>query len=262
MIKRFCVLFVACVFILTSCLDTEEKIVINKNNSGDYTLTLDMSKLLTLMEQMGGDKDANKIPEKKDTTLYFKSYIDTSATLTVKEKEMFREGSLRTQVDEGAKQMKVIIYFPFKNISQLAEIRSSYMTVIDKLNISKELNERKADDEMGGAEPDLAKSKGMLNPMQEAYSFTAAPGKIANTLTNKQVVTDKILKDSTMQMMQQMSLMMGDMNYKTIFVLPSAVKKYTGNQSILSNDKKTVTFLNTFTDMLSKPESAGYTVEY
>jgi len=65
-----------------------------------------------------------------------------------------------------------------------------------------------------------------------------------------------------MQMMQQMSLIMGEMSYKTIIELPKPVKKYTGNQSILSNDKKTVTFLSTFTDMLNKPEAAAYSVEY
>ena len=263
MIKRICSLVTACTLFLTSCLDTEEKIVINKNNSGDYTLTIDMSKLLTLMDQMGGAKDSAKLPEKKDSTLYFKAYVDTSTALTAKEKEMYRDGSLRMQVDEDAKQMKVVIHLPFKSIAQLPEIRSSYMTVIDKLNISNKLNNKSdGDNGMSDAEPDLSKNKDMLNPVQQAYSFTATPGKIANTLTNKQLITDKVSNDSTMQMMQQMSLMMGDMNYKTVIVLPSAVKKYTGNQSILSNDKKTITFLNTFTDMLNKPEKAGYSVEY
>jgi hypothetical protein len=263
MIKRICILVTACILILTSCLDTEEKIVINKNNSGDYTLTIDMGKLLTIMEQMGGANDAAKIKEKKDSTLYFKSYVDTSVALTAKEKEMYREGSLRMQVNEEAKQMKVIINLPFKNIAQLPEMRSSYMAVIDKLHISNKLN-NKADDDTGtsDAAPDLSKNKDMLNPVQQAYTFTASQGKIANTLTNRQLITDKVLNDSTMQMMQQMTLMMGEMNYKTVIVLPSAVKIYTGNQSILSNDKKTITFLNTFTDMLNKPEKAGYTVEY
>ncbi|MFT3703447.1 MAG: hypothetical protein QM802_13815 [Agriterribacter sp.] len=264
MVRKISALFVACVLLFSSCLDTEEKIVINKDNSGDYTLTLDMSKLMTMMDQMGGIKDSAKVLEKKDSTLYFKPYVDTSTALTAKEKEMFRDGSLRIKANEEAKEMKVFIHFPFKNISQLPELRSSYIAVIDKLGLSKKMNNDNQDDNASAEnmDVDFSKNKNMLSPTQEAYSFTASPGKIANTLTNKQLITDKILKDSTMQMMQQMSLIMGEMNYKTIIILPKAVKKYTANQTILSADKKTLTFLNTFNDMISKPESAAYSVEY
>ena len=81
MIKKFllvCTIF-STVF-LSACLDTEEKIVINKNNSGDYTLTLDMSKMLAMMDQFG-TQDPAKEKEKKDSTVFFKPYTDTSAAV-------------------------------------------------------------------------------------------------------------------------------------------------------------------------------------
>lgn len=248
--------------LLTSCLDTEEKIVINNNNSGNYTVTIDMGKLLKLAEQMGGaEKDHSKEKEKTDSTVYFKSYIDTSTTLTAKEKEMYKDGSMRIKVDEAANEMSIIINFPFKNVSALPELKANYMKVLDKLNISDKVkNKDDADGDQFGDE--LSKNKDALNPAQQAYNFSATPGKLTNTLIDKSLITDKLAKDSTMQMMQQMTLMMGDMNYKTVIVLPKPAKKYNGNEVQASADKKTLTFITTLTDILNRPEAAEYSVEY
>ncbi len=263
MYKKCCLTaIIGLLVFLTSCLDTEEKIVINKNNSGNYTVTLDISKMLKLAAQMGGaEKDEAKEKEKKDSTVYFKPYIDTSTALTAQEKDIYRDGSMRIKMDEEANEMFIVFDFPFKNVSVLPELKANYMKVLDKLKISDKV--KNADN--AGADPmeqELSKNKDALNPTQEAYSFTAAPGKITNTLVNKAHITDKLAKDSTMQMMQQMTMMMGDMNYKTVIVLPKPAKKYTGNEVQASADKKTLTFITTLTDILNRPEAAEYNVEY
>lgn len=251
------------VLFFSSCLDTEEKIVINKNNSGIYTLTLDMSKMLQLMDQMGQEnKDDSQIQEKKDSTVYFKSFVDTSTALTAKEKEMFTNGSLRMKVDEAEKELIVVLNFPFKHIGDLPELKSSYLSVIDKLGISNKLKNSGDSGSVEDMPADIAKDKNILNPARDAFVFAAAPGKLSNSLVNKDLFNNKIQNDSSMQMLQQMSMMMGDMNYKTIIVLPKKVKKYKGNQTILSDDKKTLTFLTTLSDMLNRPEAAEYSVEY
>lgn len=237
MLKQlFLALTVLCTVFLVSCLDTEEKIVINKNKSGDYTVTLDMSKMLAMMAQFSAE-DSTKAKEKKDSTLYLKSFVDTSAALTVKEKELFRDGSVRIKGDEAEKEMKIIFHFPFKNISDLPELRSSYMAVIDKLGISDKMNKQDSSD-VEKMEPDLSKNKFVLNPAEQAYVFAAAPGRISNTLVNKQMISEKLKSDSTMQMLQQMSMMMGGITSKTIIVLPKRIKKYNGNEVQVSKDKK------------------------
>lgn len=263
MLKKFCftAIIIFSVF-FTSCLDTEEKIVINSNNSGDYTVTIDMGKMLKMAAQMGGaDKDDSKEKEKTDSTVYFTSYIDTSTVLTAKEKELFRDGSMRIKVDEAANEMSIIIHFPFKHVAVLPELKANYMKVLDKLNISNKKKDKENTEEEQ-IEEELSKNKDALNPTQKAYSFSAAPGKITNTLTDKALITDKLAKDSSLQMMQQMTMMMGDMNYKTVIVLPKPAKKYNGNEVQASADKKTLTFLTTLTDMLNRPEAAEYNVEY
>lgn len=256
----FAILITGSLF-MTACLDAEEKIVINKNNSGLYSLTMDMSKMLALMEQMGStEKDPLKELETKDSTVYFKEHVDTSTVLTAREKELIRDGNLRIKVDEAAKEMKVMLNFPFKNMADLPELKKTYITAIDKLGISKKLE--KGEDGPGDIPDDVAGNKNLLTPGQEAYSFSAAPGKIANTLVNKELFNNKVLQDSSLQMMQQLSVMMGDMNYKTTFVLPGGVKKYKGNNVEVAPDKKTVTFFTTLTDLINRPEAAEYSVEY
>jgi hypothetical protein len=249
---------------LVSCLDTEEKIVINKNNSGVYTVTVDMSKMLVLFDQMGqGNKEDLKIPEQKDTTIYFKPFADTSTMLTARERELFKEGSLRMRTDEVAKELVVILSFPFKHIADLPELKSSYFTAINKLGISDKLKQNEADSEPDeGLPSDMSTDKNILNPSQDAYAFAAASGKISNTLIDKELFNSRMQNDSSMQMLQQMTMMMGDMNYKTVIVAPGKIKKYKGNQSVLSNDKKTVTFTTTLSDVLNRPEAAEYNVEY
>lgn len=263
MIKKICLaVIVSFSIFLTSCLDTEERIVINSNNSGTYTVTIDMGKLLKMAEQMGGvQKDDTKEKEKTDSTVFFKPYIDTSTALTAKEKEMFRDGTMRIKVDEAASEMQIVIHFPFKNVSVLPELKANYMKALDKLNLSDKMkNKDDAEGDQMGEE--LTKNKDALNPTQKAYSFSAAPGKLTNTLIDKSLITDKLAKDSAMQMMQQMTMMMGDMNYKTVIVLPKPAKKYNGNEVQASADKKTLTFITTLTDILNRPEAAEYSVEY
>ncbi|HEX5026191.1 MAG TPA: hypothetical protein VFV68_13005 [Agriterribacter sp.] len=263
MTKKICIL-VSVLFLtgLVSCLDMEEKIVINKNSSGTYTMTLDMSKMIKLMKEMDQqNKEETELPEKKDSTVYLKSFVDTSTALTAKEKEMFREGSVRMRIDEESNEFIVSFYFPFKDISTLPELKSSYMAAIDKLGISKKLTP--AESGLDEDKPvDMENNKNILSPSSEAFAFAAVPGKISNTLVNKELFNNGIQNDSSLQMIQQMSMMMGDMNYKTVIVLPKKVKEYKGNQTILSDDKKTVSFLTTLSDMLNRPEAAEYMVEY
>lgn len=263
MFKKICLtVVIGFTVLLTSCLDTEEKIVINNNNSGDYTVTIDMSKMLKLAAQMGGrDKDDTKEKEKSDSTVFFKPYIDTSTALTTKEKEMLREGSMRIKVNEAANEMAIVIHFPFKHVSVLPELKANYMKALDKLNISDKMKNNN-NPETDPVEQELSKNKDALNPTQQAYSFSATPGKITNILSDKALITEKLAKDSSMQMMQQMTMMMGDMNYKTIIVLPKPAKKYNGNEVQVSADKKTLTFITTLTDIMNRPEAAEYNVEY
>ena len=100
------------------------------------------------------------------------------------------------------------------------------------------------------------------NPVADQFTFFAAPGTISNTINNLELYKTTIASDSSLSMMQQMTGMMGDFKYRTILVLPKAAKKYEGPESIVSPDKKTITFETTLTQMMEHPEIVSYKVEY
>jgi len=111
---------------LYSCVDTEERIVINADESGTYALTIDLGKLIELANQMMPDSArAGKPKEKKDSTIYFKNFIDTAQNLTAEEKALYREGYLHIDMDEANNKMKVEMGCPFKNNNQLIFISSN-----------------------------------------------------------------------------------------------------------------------------------------
>ena len=256
------VLLLAQVLLLSSCLDVEEKIVINKDQSGIYTLTMDMSRLMKLSEQMGGKKDSSgKIPEKKDSTAYFRPYIDTSSVLTEKEKSMLRDGSFRIKMDEAQNEMRIMINLPFKNVQELPELRSTYMKALDKTAIMDKMVDKKEGDE--GVKKEMTSDAGSgINPAQNSYTFFAVPGKISNKLTDQKLFDKEVASDSTLQSMKGMVTMMGEMIYKTVIVLPKTVKNYKGNGSNISADKKTVSFKTTLTELLKNPKALEFELNY
>ena len=257
----------ASIVLLSSCLDTEEKIVINKDNSGVYSLTMDMGRFLKMMNQMGKSKDSGtKKPQQKDSIIYFKSFVDTSTRLTQQEKEMLKDGSVHVKVDEIANAMKFVISVPFKNIQDLPYLRENYMKAIDKLNIKDPLsNKEKKEGEENNEEQmhsEMSSGSSSIIPAQDSYTFTAAPGKLSNKFTDKATFEKKVESDSSLQMMKQLTAMMGELTYETTIVLPKPVKHYKGNNPSVSADKKTIVFKNNLSNLLKKPESLEFELDY
>jgi hypothetical protein len=264
--KIYSMLLVVCIVLLSSCLDTEEKIVINKDNSGVYSLTMDMGRMIKMMKEMGKDKEGEKKKmEKKDSTIYFKSFVDTSTKLTPEEKEMLKEGSLHVAVNEFANEMKFVIDLPFKKIQDLAYLRENYMKALDKINIKDQLNnkeKKEGEENMEHPPSDMATGSNSILPAQNSYTFMAAPGKLSNKFTDKKSFEEQVNNDSTLQMMKGLTAMMGEMTYKTTIILPKPVKHYKGNNASVSADKKTVTFKNSLTGLFKKPESFEFELDY
>ena len=265
MIRTIIIVLLAQILLLSSCLDVEEKIVINKDQSGIYTLTMDISRLMKLTNEMGGKKDSmNKLPEKKDSTAFFRPYVDTSSVLTVKEKAMLRDGSFRITMDEAKNEMKIRINLPFKNVQDLPELRNTYMKALDKAAIMNKMVDKKEGDETVPQDmtSDIGTGSKSVNPAQNAYTFLVSPGKISNKFTDQKLFDDEVTNDSTLQSMKGMTTMMGELIYKTVIILPKAVKNYKGNGSTISADKKTVSFKTTLTELMQNPRSLEYELNY
>ncbi len=245
---------------ICSCVDTEENIVINEDNSGIYISIMDMSKMIAMLSMMGTENNADKKMENMDSLIHLKDLMPSADSLSASEKELYKDGSIRIKLDKANAEMKIIMSCPFKSIDKLAEIKENFMIVLNKM---------KAFEKVSGKEEEAADKTGDDNEMQKAFNpntvpnkFTATPGLIENSIPDPQSVKNAFLTDSSMIMMKQMVAMMGMPTYKTVITAPSQIKSYSGNNPLLSTDKKSVTFTNTFTEMLEQPEKMAYKVEY
>jgi hypothetical protein len=253
------VLFSLVTLIFSSCLDTEEKIVVNADNSGSYSMTLDLGKMLEMAATMGAKPDSDRAKEKKDTTIYLKNYLDTATNITAEEKALYRDGVLSMKMDEEKNEMKIVVSCPFKKIGDLASIKNNFFNVIQKLKAFENATGEKS---KGNDSEDVKMGMKSTNPIGDQFTFLASAGKISNTINNIEAYKAKIAADSSLAMMSQMSAMIGDFKYRTVLVLPKVVKKYDGPGSSISTDKKTLTFETTLTEMMEHPEKVSYIVEY
>ena len=242
----------------TACIDTEEKTVINENGSGDFSIAMDMGKMIAALKQMGqGDKKMGK----KDTVIYFKSFVDTSTSLTAPEKEMLRDGKLSMKIDEDNDEMKIVLENPFKKLEQLAYLKENLPKMMEKI---KPVDKTPGDSPFGGeAMGGNGGSQSLkVNPVQDLYKFSSTPTSMSYKLINKEKALEQIASDPNMASIKQMGSMMGDMMYTTIIILPRPATKVEGTNAKLSVDKKTLTVKANITEVLDKPELLEYLVEF
>jgi len=249
-----------CLAGLSACLDIEEYIVINEDNSGVYTMQMDMGKVFAMASQMGAEDVSTKKVEKMDSTVYLKDQVLAANNLTAAEKELYKDASIKIKLDKANNEMKIIMSCPFKFISQLPEIKNNFYTVINKLKALDKLYGKEG--EQPGSPADEAMGEKALKPGADFCKFTAEPGKIEYRIIDTAGITKIVSTDSTFMMMQQMMSLLGEMTYKTRITSTKSFKNYTGNNAVLSADKKTIIFTNTFTDMLEHPERFAYKIEY
>ena len=248
---------------LYSCVDTEERIVINADESGTYSLTIDLEKLIELANQMIPDSSRTAKPkEKKDSIIYFKNFIDTAKSLTAEEKVLYREGYLHLNMDEANNKMKVEMGCPFKNMQQLTEVKNNFLKVANKMKLFNKTNDKNLNEITDNTEDSEKGFTNSINPMAGNSFFTAVPGKISNAVNLTDEMKKTLAGDSTLAMMQQMSMMGGEMTYRTVIVLPKASKLAEGPGKTLSADGKTVSFSFSLTDLMEAPEKASYKIEY
>jgi hypothetical protein len=249
------------VCVLSSCLNIEEKTIINTDNSGTYSLSIDMSKMLATIAQMGQTTDTSYKNKKIDSVIALKSCIDTAKSLTPDEKALYRNSSLAIQVDVPNNIMKMKLICPFTDIKNLAVIKKNLFTVISKLDITKAAEKSLSQGNALPAGTNLDAASQAGSPIVQYFTFTAVPGKITYIINNKAGLDKEMASDSISQM-RQMSMFMGDFTYNTIFVLPKEVKKFSGPGSSISSDKKTVTFKRHFEDLTENPQNLEYKIEY
>ena len=62
-------------------MDTEENIVINADDSGTYTYTMDLGKMMAMINQMGGEDNKERQLDKLDSLIHLKDLVSAANEL-------------------------------------------------------------------------------------------------------------------------------------------------------------------------------------
>lgn len=255
-------IFISISVLFVSCIDVEEKIFITADNSGTYTMVMDMGKLIEMAKSLKPG-EADKLDQLKDTTILFKDLLEKEgADFTAEEKAILQKGKMSIYADADKDEMTITTFLPFTNMEELAWIKLHSGEIFKKLKPNKSLlQDEDAMAQMGGDDMGTDDMPIGVNPSQKAYTFKTENNRISNALTDKSKISG-VMNDSSMQMMRTVTMMMGDMTYRTTFILPRPVKEYKGNDIEISDDKKTITFINSFTEMFEHPEYFEYSLNW
>lgn len=246
-----------------SCFEAEEKTVINKDNSGTYNITMDISGMMQQMQAITGKGPTDEMSvAKSDSVIYFKSFTDTSTVLTTEEKEMLKDGSMNIHIDSENDDMKFVITIPFKNVTELPKLKQELAVAMKKIKLTDKLINDSASDELSGMMQKGPDASMAMNPIEGAYSLSIDSKMISNKLVDSSFVDRLLSGNSNMQMFKQMAPMFGDLKYKTTYVLPVEIKNYKGSNPELSDDRKTISFTSGLADLFNTPAILEYQVTY
>lgn len=249
---------VAFLFCLVGCVEINEDIDIKKDGSGEYSMNMDMSKLLDMMQNtIGKDELEKQMPEKKmDTSIMMKTLVDTSTSIPADKKALLRQGHLHMSLNMDQNLFKTDLHFPFKNENQLQQLYTSIGDgSLGTGQMLKNLSPGKNDSSENpqGSGPDF----GQFNSI---YTFTSRSGYLSRAVNKEKF---NALKESAQYgQMKQMGDMGMEVPYTITIHLPKPAKKIINTFAKLSDDKKTVTIKYNLTEVMEHPEKFEYTIEY
>ncbi|HXB45664.1 MAG TPA: hypothetical protein VNV85_16470 [Puia sp.] len=248
----------AFLFCLSSCVEINEDIDIKKDGSGEYSMNMNMNKLLEMMQSTIGKEELEKqMPQKKmDTSILMKTLVDTSTSIPPSKKALLREGHLHMSLNMDENLFKTDMHFPFKNQDQLQQLYTSIGDgSLGTGQMLKSLSQGKGDSSENppGGGPDF----GQFNSV---YTFISRSGYISRTVNKEKF---KAMKESQQfGQMKQAGDMGMEVPYTITIHLPKPAKKITNTFAKLSEDKKTVTIKYNLAEVMEHPEKFEYSIEY
>jgi len=252
------VLILALPFILASCMDTREELDIKKDGSGTLVVKTDMSKLIEIMKGFTSDSDIQKqgLDKTFDTTMLFKSFVDTAQNVPEDKKAVLRNGKLHLNLDVKDNIGKFDMEFPFSSPGNLSKLYESLNTSTGGLKgMMNSMGANKSNEE--GQTPDDDKA---LPQITSVYDITLKKGLYSRKVNKARYET--FSQTIKLDQLKQMGSMLGSMSYTLVVTLPQAVKKTTNAKAVLSGDKKTVTLSADLMETFEHPELLELDIEY
>ncbi|MEL6635546.1 MAG: hypothetical protein AAFW73_01160 [Bacteroidota bacterium] len=215
---------------LTSCINVIEELFLNKDGSGKYHITIDMSSIMadggmrSMMQQFGGDElnnpdnpFASEEPIEVDSVMYMKDAPD-SLRQAFGNDDLLKRIKIHQIMSESKEVMTTQFILDFKEIAEVDE----FLQKLDKLQTD--------DNPFGGGGGGLLPSSNGQNAL-----FQLAK----RSLTRNAVAGGDAMDAIGDQEKGMMRMMLADATYKVVYHLPGKVKKTTMEGALV--DGKTVT---------------------
>jgi hypothetical protein len=251
------ILTVASMVFLVGCFELNEDIDVNADGSGVYSIHLDMSQLLQLMQSYLGKEEMDKQmpPKDIDTTVMMKSLLDTVKTISAEDKRLIKDGSVHMKLDMENKVFKSDIVIPFKSQDDLQKLYNSMNN--NSLGFTQLLK-----GVSGKTDTDSAGGSGMpdMNQFNAIYDFVSHDGLISRKLNQQ--------KWKALQQTPQFAQMKdaGNMGisipYTLTISVPRPVKKVDNSLAKLFPDRKKVIIQYNLMEVFEHPENFEYTIVY
>ncbi|HEX7905989.1 MAG TPA: hypothetical protein VF487_19085 [Chitinophagaceae bacterium] len=271
--------------ILSSCVvdrsfvfrfDNEEIIQLNNDQSGFYTVNLNLSKFIKQQQTMLDGKSVESFKSLHlDTTIYFDNSLSTfvNNSLDSIEKEMFEGGNTLLQFQPSENRGIISIKLKFRDINQLRFQRTHIFNFIEN-NITfilpllfptqeeQDIPQAINFDVLSPLKPaDETKVVG-INPVGAAFNLQISPGAIKNDLHDKLAFQKILESDKSLQVLKSISGNNENIFYSSTFILPKGIKSFKGTGAHFNSDKKMITFKNSITEILNNPRIFEFAIEY
>lgn len=246
--------------LLAGCYDITEVITINPSGTGHYETHMDLSQLVSMIRSvaaMDSSKDLASFHENLDSTLQFGSFLDTVQGIDPSTKAILSRTTLHLKMAFDSGIFKVDMSAPFDNLTELQQLQDQYSRSGSSLQALSHLLTAGKEGGDNGSLP-----AGGMGPDRLSSILKTTWGQHQITRTYNKLTYDSLMQDSSIQEVKSMSALLGDMKYKTIIHLPRPAIKVQSKASVLSDDRKTVTFEFNLTDIFYDPDSFTFTIDY
>ena len=244
-------LLISCITLLAGCFETTQEITINKDGSGLFSNTTDLSNMLGLLKQMGG-ADVEKMGN-TDTLISLSGIADTIAGLTLQQKKIINQGTLKLTLNMKDEKLITKMDFPFQKISDV-QILKEALPLVTEAALKKLPGSEQIPAGLGG--DDSSK----IRAFDYFFDASVTDKLISKTLNKTRYAT--ATNDQYMKSIQQMSGMGSPITVNYVIHLPRPAKKAEGKLVKLSDDKKKVTLTVTSDDFFDDPSRFEYRIEY
>jgi hypothetical protein len=227
--KVLFLLIISSSVLLSGCFNIVEEIFLNKDGSGKYHITMDMSGLLSdptmkslLESAIKNDTSGASISMEKDSTVYFKD-LKQAEDLSEEDKKTLENLLMRMTMSAKQEKFLIKLEYDFKNAEDVNKLND----VMQKIG---------ADQELGGGMPGGDALSGRLAAFRwKKGSLTRLPAAIQKPGADNENA-------------EMVRMFLGDATYKTIYHLPGKAKK--ANIPNAKIEGNTVTVTNGMLDLM------------